>query len=34
MPELVTGTLMETPEQRAGLAREVLDFTASVRATR
>jgi LPPG:FO 2-phospho-L-lactate transferase len=34
MPELVTGTLMDTPGDRARLAREVLDFTASVRPTR
>jgi LPPG:FO 2-phospho-L-lactate transferase len=33
-PELVTDTLMDTPEDRARLAREVLDFTTSVRATR
>jgi LPPG:FO 2-phospho-L-lactate transferase len=33
-PELVTDTLMKTPEDRARLAREVLDFAASVRATR
>jgi LPPG:FO 2-phospho-L-lactate transferase len=33
-PELVTDTLMDTPEDRARLAREVLDFAASVRATR
>jgi LPPG:FO 2-phospho-L-lactate transferase len=33
-PELVTGTLMDTPEDRARLAREVLGFAASVDATR
>jgi LPPG:FO 2-phospho-L-lactate transferase len=33
-PGLVTDTLMETPEDRARLAREVLDFTTSLRATR
>jgi LPPG:FO 2-phospho-L-lactate transferase len=32
--ELVTETLIETPDERARLAREVLDFAASVRATR
>ncbi len=32
--ELVTDTLMETHADRARLAREVLDFSASVRATR
>jgi len=31
---LVTDTLMDTPEDRARLAREVLGFTASLRATR
>jgi LPPG:FO 2-phospho-L-lactate transferase len=34
VPGLVTGTLMDAPEERARLAREVLDFTASLRATR
>lgn len=34
VPELVTDTLMETQEQRARLAREVLDFATSLRATR
>jgi LPPG:FO 2-phospho-L-lactate transferase len=34
LPELVTDTLMETQEQRARLAREVLDFATSLRATR
>jgi LPPG:FO 2-phospho-L-lactate transferase len=34
VPELVTGTLMGSPEERERLAREVLDFTASLRATR
>jgi LPPG:FO 2-phospho-L-lactate transferase len=33
-PGLVTDTLMETLEDRARLAREVLDFTTSLRATR
>jgi LPPG:FO 2-phospho-L-lactate transferase len=33
-PELVTDTLMETAEDRVRLAREVLDFAASVSATR
>ena len=33
-PELVTDTLMDTPEDRARLAREVLDFAASVDPTR
>jgi len=33
-PQLVTDTLMDTPEDRARLARELLDFAASVRATR
>ncbi len=33
-PELVTATLMDTPEDRTRLAHEVLDFTASLRATR
>ena len=33
-PELVTDTLMDTPEDRARLAREVLDFAASLRVTR
>jgi LPPG:FO 2-phospho-L-lactate transferase len=32
--ELVTDTLMDTPEARGRLAREVLDFAASLRATR
>jgi LPPG:FO 2-phospho-L-lactate transferase len=32
--ELVTDTMMDTPEARERLAREVLDFAASVRATR
>jgi LPPG:FO 2-phospho-L-lactate transferase len=32
--ELVTDTLMDTPEARARLARDVLGFAASVRATR
>ena len=32
--ELVTDTLMATPDARTRLAREVLDFAASVRATR
>ena len=31
--ELVTDTLMDTPEARVRLARETLDFAASVRAT-
>jgi hypothetical protein len=34
LPELVTDTLMDTPEDRERLAREVLGFTASLRATR
>jgi LPPG:FO 2-phospho-L-lactate transferase len=34
MPALVTDTLMDTPEDRARLAREVLGFAASVDATR
>jgi len=34
LPELVTDTLMETQEQRERLAREVLDFATSLRATR
>ncbi len=34
VPSLVTDTLMETPEDREKLAREVLDFAASLRATR
>jgi len=34
MPELVTDTLMQTPENRARVAREVLDFAASLRAAR
>ena len=33
-PELVTDTLMDTPGDRARLAREVLDFAASLRVTR
>jgi hypothetical protein len=33
-PELVTDTLMDTGEDRVRLAREVLDFAASVSATR
>jgi LPPG:FO 2-phospho-L-lactate transferase len=33
-PELVTDTLMETPADRVRLARELLDFAASLRATR
>ena len=33
-PELVTDTLMQTAEERVRLAREVLDFAASVRPTR
>jgi LPPG:FO 2-phospho-L-lactate transferase len=33
-PELVTDTLMDTPGDRARLAHEVLDFAASLRATR
>jgi LPPG:FO 2-phospho-L-lactate transferase len=33
-PELITDTLMDTPEARVRLAHEVLDFTASVGATR
>jgi len=33
-PQLVTDTLMNTPEDRARLARELLDFAASVSATR
>jgi LPPG:FO 2-phospho-L-lactate transferase len=33
-PELVTRTLMDTPEKRVGLAREVLDFATSLGATR
>jgi len=32
--ELVTGTMMDSPEARARLAREVLDFAASVHGTR
>ena len=32
--ELVTATIMDTPEDRTRLAREVLDFTASLPATR
>jgi LPPG:FO 2-phospho-L-lactate transferase len=32
--ELVTDTLMDTPDARARLAREVLDFAASLRVTR
>jgi LPPG:FO 2-phospho-L-lactate transferase len=32
--ELVTDTLMDTPEARGRLARDVLDFAASLRATR
>jgi LPPG:FO 2-phospho-L-lactate transferase len=34
MPELVTDTLMSTAEDRVRLAREVLDFAASVSSTR
>jgi LPPG:FO 2-phospho-L-lactate transferase len=34
LPELVTDTLMETQDQRVRLAREVLDFATSLRATR
>ena len=34
MPELVTDTLMQTPEDRVRVAREVLDFAASLRAAR
>jgi LPPG:FO 2-phospho-L-lactate transferase len=34
MPELVTDTLMQTAEDRARVAREVLDFAASLRAAR
>jgi LPPG:FO 2-phospho-L-lactate transferase len=34
VPELVTNTLMDSPGERARLAREVLDFTASLRAKR
>jgi LPPG:FO 2-phospho-L-lactate transferase len=34
LAELVTDTLMDKPDARARLAREVLDFAASVRATR
>jgi len=33
-PELVTDTLMDTPEDRARVAREVLEFAASLGATR
>jgi LPPG:FO 2-phospho-L-lactate transferase len=33
-PELVTDTLMDAPEDRARVAREVLGFAASLRATR
>ncbi len=33
-PELVTDTLMDTPADRARLARELLDFAASLRVTR
>jgi LPPG:FO 2-phospho-L-lactate transferase len=33
-PELVTGTVMDTPESRLGVAREVLDFAASLDGTR
>jgi LPPG:FO 2-phospho-L-lactate transferase len=33
-PELVTDTLMQTAEERARVAREVLDFAASIRVTR
>jgi LPPG:FO 2-phospho-L-lactate transferase len=32
--ELVTDTVMDTPDARARLAREVLDLAASLRATR
>jgi len=32
--ELVTGTMMDSQEARARLAREVLDFAASVHGTR
>ena len=32
LPELVTDTLMQSAEDRARLAREVLDFAASLRA--
>jgi hypothetical protein len=32
--ELVTDTLMHTPDDRARLAREVLDFAASLDGTR
>jgi LPPG:FO 2-phospho-L-lactate transferase len=34
VPELVTDTLMDTPRDRARVAREVLDFAASLSATR
>jgi LPPG:FO 2-phospho-L-lactate transferase len=33
-PEILTDTLMDTPEDRARLAREVLELTASLRGTR
>jgi hypothetical protein len=33
-PELVSDTLMDTADDRIRLAREVIDFAASLRATR